>query len=171
MITFKKQTLLLSACATLFLGACSGEHDSLGTGHLLQEANSDLSQKPEQQKALTPSGDFARYTGSLREAELVKSNILSFIDLLYPTSALDDAPFTQTSDRMSGEVSGLLKHQKAIIQAVLAQLSDSSESGPDAAVYDFKHCSYQGSARQSDTTNPASGITINIPAKKLFIKY
>ena len=142
----KKSTLVISVCTAALLSACSNENDA-------SSAN-PISQMNASTQHVVANGAFVAFTGNKQAAELVKRNTLQYVDLLYPTVAFDNMPYTQTSDHMPGETVGLLRHQRAIIHTTLAQAVNQASSNPDAAVYDYRHCTYQGTARQ---TNVAQG--------------
>jgi hypothetical protein len=64
-------------------------------------------------------------------------------------------PYSQTSANTSGEVSGFIKHQRAIIAATRAQTVSDPASRLDSGVYDFKHCLYKGTSQQQATQGKA----------------
>ena len=152
MIHLKKRILLVSAFVPFFLSACLSENDFSDT-LLSSEANLVSAAKaPIQKEPLLAISSFDNYSGNKNAAVLNQTQTLSFVDLLYPTVAFDSRPYTQTSAKTSGVLSGLLKHQKAILNTALAQKNSNPESRKDSGIYDFKHCLYEGSAQHQTET-------------------
>ena len=109
--------------------------------------------------SLTPDGSFLNYNGNRAQATLNKANTLRFVELLYPTVAFTSKPYTQTSASTSGALSGLIKHPRAIVAATLAQTLEIQVSREDSGIYDFKHCLYSGTAKQSGLTQIGTNYT------------
>ena len=152
MIHFKKRILLVSVLLPFILSSCVDEND-LSQAMLSSDSNLASSAPISVQKELlVVSNSFANYSGNKKPAVLNKKNTLKFVDLLYPTVAFDSKPYTQTSSSTSGELSGLLKHQKAILSATLAKTNSNPDLHRDSGIYNFKNCLYKGSAQQQTET-------------------
>ena len=147
MIHFKKRMLLVSAFMPFLLSACQVEND-ISEAMLASEFNLTAPSSDSLKKGvLVPDSAFENYSGHKGPAVLNEENTLKFVDLLYPTVAFDNRAYTQTSTSTSGELSGVLKHQKAILSTALAQTNSKPDSRKDSGIYDFKHCLYKGTAQ------------------------
>ena len=153
MIHVKKRILLASVLMPFILSACINEN---GLSEVMLSSDSNLASSEPlsiQKTLLVANNTFANYSGNKEPAVLNKVNTLKFVDLLYPTVAFASKPYTQTTARNSGALSGLLKHQKAILRATLAQANSNTKSQRDSGIYDFKHCLFKGTTQhQTDTS-------------------